>query len=95
MSGSVNLEKLKKRDFQLLGAVFEREISGLLPAQIVKSKAVVSLEERGYITPMTIVLPGVFPVTVKGWELTELGRMTYCANCSEGKDNQNGRNTRR
>jgi hypothetical protein len=78
---SVAVEKLKKRDFELLGRVFEREIAGLLPAQIGESKAVRSLQERGYIQRLERILPGRFVVTVKGWELTEAGRLTYCANC--------------
>jgi hypothetical protein len=46
---SVSIERLNKRDFELLGRDFEREISNLLPAQFGKSKAVTSLEARGYI----------------------------------------------
>lgn len=34
MKVSVDIPKLNKRDFQLLSQVFEREITGLLPAQI-------------------------------------------------------------
>ena len=78
-------EKLKKRDFELLGQVFMREIQGMLPAQIGKSKAVASLHERGYIQPLTRTLPGRLPVTVTGWELTEAGRFTYCLNCTDPK----------
>jgi hypothetical protein len=68
---------------RLLELVFDAETRNLLPAQIGKSKAVTSLQERGYIEPMTVVLPGRFPVTVKGWNLTHEGRFTYCQNCSD------------
>lgn len=76
-------ERLNKRDFELLGRVFQREIQNQLPAQVGKSKAVTSLHERGYIEPMTITLPGRFPVRVEGWGLTEAGRYIYCLNCTE------------
>lgn len=78
-------EKLNKRDFQLLGRVFEAEIYNSLPAQIGKSKAVAALQERGYIARYETILPGRFPVRVNGWALTEAGRFTYCQNCSDPK----------
>lgn len=84
-AGRDGCEHLNKRDFELLGRVFEAEIGNRLPAQIGKSKAVGSLHERGYIEPMTIVLPGVSPVTVKGWNLTEAGRFVYCLNCTNDR----------
>ena len=80
---SVSIEKLNKRDFELLGHVFDYETRNLLPAQIGKSKAVASLHERGYIQPMTEILPGPFSIRIEGWELTHAGRLTYCANCSD------------
>ena len=82
-AGEEGCEHLNKRDFELLGRVFEAEITNHLPAQIGKSKAVTSLNERGYIEPMTITLPGRFPVTVTGWGLTHAGRFTYCLNCTD------------
>jgi hypothetical protein len=75
-------EHLKKRDFELLGRVFQAEITNMLPAQIEKSKAVSSLQERGYIAPYTRTLPGRFPITIEGWALTDAGRFTYCLNCT-------------
>lgn len=79
-------EKLNKRNFELLGRVFQAEIENQLPAQIGKSKAVTALHDRGYIAPFEITLAGRFPVTVRGWLLTEAGRITYCANCSDVED---------
>ena len=75
-------EHLTKRDFELLGRIFMAEIQNLLPAQIGGSKAVGSLQERGYIAPYEKTLPGRFPVTVRGWALTDTGRFTYCLNCT-------------
>jgi hypothetical protein len=85
MATNEGCEHLKKRDFELLGRVFQAEIQNLLPAQIGKSRAVLSLLERGYIEPYTRTLPGRFPVTVEGWALTHAGRFTYCQNCTEVK----------
>lgn len=78
-------EKLNKRDFQLLGRVFEAEIANRLPAQIGGSKAIASLQDRGYIVALEGTLPGRFPVTLRGWALTEAGRITYCQNCTDPK----------
>lgn len=80
--GAGGCEHLNKRDFELLGRVFEAEILNYPVAQIGKSKTVASLSARGYIEPMTVTLPGRFPVTVSGWRLTEAGRFTYCLNCT-------------
>lgn len=73
-------ERLRKRDFELLGRVFEAEILNQLPAQIGASKAVKSLQERGYIEPCKRTLPGALPVRIEGWALTHVGRFTYCQN---------------
>lgn len=85
MSAEEGCEKLSKRDFQLLGRVFEAEILNLLPAQIGKSKGVLSLEERGYVALYEKTFPGRFTVIVRGWALTEAGRITYCQNCTDPK----------
>lgn len=87
MSNSV-CERLNKRDFELMSRVFEAEIADRLPAQIGKSKAVAALNNRGYIEPMVVTLPGIFPMTVRGWKLTEAGRLIYCQNCTENDDRQ-------
>lgn len=85
MGGEQGCEHLNKRDFGLLGRVFEAEILNLLPAQIGQSKAVAALQERGYIVALERTLPGRFPVTMRGWALTEAGRITYCQNCTDPK----------
>lgn len=76
---------MKKADLKLLGRVFEAEFNAAMTgaphvAQI-KSQRMRELEKEGYVAEKTITLPGRFPVKVTGWELTELGRMTYCASC--------------
>jgi len=83
MSGEQGCETLTKRDFELLGRIFMAEIQGRLPAQIGGSKAVSSLQERGYIVPHETALTGFPPVTVKGWALTHAGRFVYCLNCTD------------
>lgn len=85
-------KKLTKKDFNLLEKVFENEIDPQmlrLPFQTkskIKTKEYERLEKQGMVEFVSIVLPGRFPVTVKGWVLTHLGRMEYCANCPELPD---------
>lgn len=69
---------MTKRDAEILGRVFDVELTGRLPAQI-KGKRIVTLCELGYVDPMARTLDGAMPVTVRGWVLTERGRMDYCA----------------
>lgn len=71
---------MTRTDLKLLERIFDAEISNRLPAQI-RSKHLPRLEKEGYVSRMEIVLGGGLPVTVKGWALTELGRMTYCESC--------------
>ena len=47
------------------------------------SKTLRSLVDRDYLTPATVTLPGRFPVTVTGYELTLLGHMAYCHSCAD------------
>jgi hypothetical protein len=69
-----------KKDLKALEKVFAAEIEGRLPFQ---SKALVYLDlyDEGLVQPMEVTFGGRFPVTVKGWQLTHAGRITYCASC--------------
>lgn len=70
-------------DRKILEKIFAAEIGGRLPCQL-KSKHLPRLEQEGLVQLMEIKM-GVsgdrFACTVKGWELTEFGRMTYCTSC--------------
>lgn len=46
-----------------------------------KSKLAQKLEADGLIRMATVTLGGRFAVTVKGYELTDAGRLIYCASC--------------
>ncbi len=41
------------------------------------------LQGMGLVQQETHVLPGRFQVTVKGWTLTDLGRLNYCMSCDD------------
>lgn len=78
--------EINNADFKILERVFAAEIESRLPAQIGKSRRVVTLEERGLIEPITRTLGGRFPVTVKGHALTQRGRIIYCQACTAVED---------
>lgn len=73
---------MKKRYLDMLERVFVAEINDRLPFQS-KRKIMLELAAEGYIQPMTTILPGRFPVRIEGWELTHLGRLSYCTTCDE------------
>ena len=77
MKKPVNAAELK-----VLERIFAAEISGRLPAQF-KSKHLAPLQERGMVEPMEtkVGAGGPFTVTISGWALTHLGRITYCESC--------------
>jgi hypothetical protein len=66
----------------LLGKIFAAECTCRLPWQG-RSKYLSRLIEQGLIVATETTLGGRFPVTIKGFELTQLGRLTYCAECSK------------
>lgn len=73
---------MTKVDLNILERIFQAEIENRLPAQL-KSKHLDRMWREGFVYPLTITLPGPFPVNVKGWALTERGRVAYCESCSE------------
>jgi hypothetical protein len=46
-----------------------------------KSKVALKLVEEGYLIKDSQTIGGRFPVTVHGYRLTHLGRITYCVGC--------------
>lgn len=74
---------MTKAEIKLLEKVFEAEINGALNRTFrlyqTKSKALADkLVKDGLLVESEVVFGGRSPVTVKGYELTELGRLTYC-----------------
>jgi len=72
-----------------LERVFDCEIHGRLPFQS-RAKIYKKLEEDGLVARMTRTfgngLLDRFAVTVEGYELTHLGRLTYCMSCEGSKE---------
>jgi hypothetical protein len=79
---------MDKRSMQLLEKAFIAEIEegahGVLGLIQTKSKLAQKLEAEGYLVKDQHTYGGRFPVTVHGYRLTHLGRLTYCAT-SEGE----------
>lgn len=76
---------MHKQDFNLLGKIFESEISGHVSFKS-KSKRFIALEGQGLVSFMEQVIDfkdGLPPMEVKGWVLTQKGHFEYCAECSK------------
>ena len=77
-----------KAELNALEKVFAAEINGRLPFQS-KAKIFQRLCDGGYLEPMERVYgSGWSAITVKGYQLTHLGRYTYCASCDEAEEPQ-------
>jgi len=75
---------MTKADLKLLERIFDAEINNRLPFQS-KSKRFEQLERDGMVATMSRIIGAGerFPVTVKGWQLTHAGRITYCESCGD------------
>lgn len=68
-----------------LQRVFAAEIDAALTGQPLrrlvqsKSKPAAALAAAGYLAVESLTLGGRFPVTVRGYVLTEAGRLAYCS----------------
>ena len=69
-----------KATIKALGRVFAAEINDRLPFQS-KARIYQELCDEELVVPMERKFGGRFPVTVRGWQLTHLGRLTYCTEC--------------
>lgn len=69
-------------ELRFLEKVWAAEVEGRLPFQ---SGAAIykRLETQGLVQRMETTLPGRFPVTVSGWQLTHAGRFLYCSTCED------------
>ena len=69
---------LSEGDFNLLGKVFEAEMDGALPMAAAEGTAgdYRRLEREGLVEHAQDVITGR-----RGWYLTPIGHLTYCANC--------------
>ncbi len=72
--------------FRILEKIFAKEIYDELPYQS-KSKVLLEMERIGLVERMERKYgEGVFAIVYRGWALTHLGRMSYCAHCPKVKD---------
>jgi hypothetical protein len=79
---------MNKKSLKLLEQVFLCEINSALSKDGIglfqtKNKLADQLVSEGYLERKTVLLPGRFPVSISGYELTHLGRFTYCASCDD------------
>lgn len=78
---------MTKAEMGALEKVFAAEIDGRLPFQS-KAKVYRRLCDDGYLEPMERKFGADrFAVTAAGYQLTHLGRLTYCASSVEGRSN--------
>lgn len=82
-----NSIKVTKSELKALEKVFISEINNCLPLQS-KAKIYSRLRDEGYLEDMSRVYGANerFPITVTGYQLTHLGRITYCASCRDAED---------
>lgn len=76
---------MNKRELSILEKAFSAENNagsrnGMHLIQT-RAKLAEKLVDDGYLAHRTVVLGVLYPVTIKGYELTHAGRLTYCASC--------------
>lgn len=72
-----------KAELNALEKVFAAEIENRLPFQS-KAKIYHRLCEDGYLEPMSRNFGhDRFGITVTGYQLSHMGRLTYCASCAD------------
>lgn len=82
---------MNKKQLAMLEKAFEVEIenalsqSSLPPIMQTKSKVAAELVASGHLQEVEHMLGGGFPVVIRGYMLTELGRLAYCVSC-DGAD---------
>lgn len=73
-----------KVELRMLERLFAAEIEDRLPFQS-KAKIMQKLADEGYIQPMRVEFgeDRFGAIVVDGWQLTHLGRLTYCISCPD------------
>ena len=77
---------MNKPAMKMLERAFEAEVAAALSKmteliQPKNTKLADELVDQGYLAKGEHVIQGKPPVTIRGYRLTELGRMTYCISC--------------
>lgn len=88
MNKVMNKANMNKAKLAFLEKAFEAEVTAALsksPLWFIQSKSKLAVEmvEEGLLQPVEASTQGVL---IKGYGLTELGRMTYCASCEDMGD---------
>lgn len=80
------------RELAFLARVFAAEVEAAVTerplVRLVQSRSALAkrLADAGYVIEDEIRLGGRFPMTVRGYVLTHLGRMAYCLSCEGAED---------
>ena len=71
-----------KRHYDALGKIYAAEVNGRLPFQS-KARVFKELEAMGLAKEAEEVMgrDRLSAIVVRGWYLTQLGRLTYCMSC--------------
>lgn len=77
---------MKKQELAILERAMRAEIENALgesPFALIqtKSKLAIELENKGLLARVEVTTQGKYPVVVKGFVLTHLGRFAYCDSC--------------
>lgn len=76
---------MNKREKELLERAFGQEVESALNggAHLIQTRSDIAkkLVDDGLLRESEITLQGKFPVKIKGYELTEAGRLAYCMTC--------------
>lgn len=77
---------MNKRELALLEKAYEAEIEGAIaggiPVMQTRSKLAAKLVADGLLRETEHTIKAwPFPTTIRGYELTQAGRLLYCANC--------------
>lgn len=85
---------MTKQELAILEKAFECEVVDALRKNPIShllqtnSKVAKKLADEGYLTFQKLTINGVPTVVIEGYELTHLGRMSYCASdlCNQVKE---------
>ena len=76
---------MNKKELKLLERAFAQEVESALNGGLhiiqTRSDLAKKLVDDGLLREAEITLSGSLPVIVKGYELTEAGRLAYCITC--------------
>jgi hypothetical protein len=86
---------MDKKRLALLGKAYETEVNAALAGHglhMMQTKAALAetMVEEGYLAKCKATVSGA---TVAGYELTHVGRMTYCMECEDELPNVEGKPT--